>query len=396
MHGAGRPMTGTRSAARPENAVSHHRLPSSSMTPSTDLAARPPMRPDAAVMGLWASRIAWATSVQLLLRRSSMLKDAFRSSTPISVLLRCSSSSVRGCRRSGVASIDSCPPDPLPSGGMRCWLASGAASPPSRATRCSCVCRRRRSERRIPPATTRAEPQGPHPTGARLQRARITGQPGLAPRRPSGAHRPEVLGRVALLAAAGSLVLVVLLVLLLYRCIDDAVGVRPLSCRPQKQKLPAGEREACLLLTLPSRLVCAPSCFFLYAAVTQASSLRAQVRRLLPTCAQTAASASLLMSRARAACAGRLPGRQSRTRSEKIVATDFTDRGALSLTMAMRPARADGVPLFHRHGRRPPACGPARDLLLKRGRRKRHRALYGRVYSGLDSGQPRTASPTER
>jgi len=195
--------------------------------------------------------------------------------------------------------------------------------------------------------------------------------------------------RVAL-AAAGTLILVVLAVLAVHRsrltiaAADAVAGVAPAK--------PARAAAASFgFLAIPAVWMCF-GFFFLYAVVLGGiQAFAPEAARQLHAVPTRWAAMCLTFYMVASACGMVVGGfvAADPTRCERIVAIGFSAAAAIALTIAYAPLAPFAVPvLFATMGLAAGIAGPSRDLIVKRAAPDNATGrVYGVVYSGLDIGQ---------
>ena len=367
------------------------------MTASTESAARPPMRPDAAVMGLVGLAHCVSHFSQLLLPPLfPWLKDAFQVGyTELGFLLTvffvvsCAVQALSGF------AVDRFGPRPILFGGIALLAAAafGFASSTSYAMLAFWAVVAGVGNGVFHPVNYTLLNRKVHISrlGHAFSVHGITGSLGWG-------LAPAMLVPIALafswraaLVAAGVLVVLVLLVLWLNRSHLTIAVTSAVVSPGEKQKTRMQGSDSFAFLTLPAVWVCF-FFFFLYAAVISGiQAFAPEAARLLHDVpAQTAAlclTFYMVASAAGMVLGGFLAANPAR--SEKIVATGFTIAATLALTMAYAPLVPMAVPaIFIVMGMASGMAGPSRDLLVKRAAPENATGrVYGIVYSGLDIGQ---------
>jgi MFS family permease len=366
------------------------------MTAPDDAAARPPIRPDAAVMGLVGLAHCVSHFSQLLLPPLfPWLKDAFHVGyTELGFLLTvffvvsCAVQALSGF------AVDRFGPRPILFGGIALLAvaAFGFATSASYATLVFWVVVAGVGNGVFHPVDYTLLNRKVHVSrlGHAFSVHGITGSLGWA-------LAPALLVPVALafswraaLASAGVLVLLVLLVLWLNRA-HLTLALADAVVTPGGAGGPLHGKESFAFLSLPSVWVCF-FFFFLYAAVISGiQAFAPEAARLLHD-VPTRMVALCLTSYMLASAAGMVLGgflAADPSRCERIVALGFTVAASLALTMAYAPLVPIAVPgIFIVMGLASGMAGPSRDLLVKRASPENATGrVYGIVYSGLDIGQ---------
>jgi MFS family permease len=195
----------------------------------------------------------------------------------------------------------------------------------------------------------------------------------------------------AALAAAGALIIAVLLVLWLNRSHLTIAMTRAVVSPGEKSKPAVQGGESLAFLTIPAVWVCF-FFFLLYAAVISGiQAFAPEAARLLHDVPTQTAALCLTFYMVASASGMVLGGflAADPARCEKIVALGFSIAAALALTMAFAPLVPMAVPaIFIVMGAASGMAGPSRDLLVKRASPENATGrVYGIVYSGLDIGQ---------
>jgi len=196
--------------------------------------------------------------------------------------------------------------------------------------------------------------------------------------------------RVAL-ASAGALTLVVMGVLWLSRA-QLTVEMTSAAAKPATGIAHAPGREGSFdFLAIPAVWVCF-AFFFLYAIVISGiQAFAPEAARQLHTVPAAWAAMCLTLYMVASACGMVLGGflATDPARSEKIVGVGFGIAAVFALTIGFAPLTPMAVPvLFACMGVASGIAGPSRDLIVKRAAPPNATGrVYGVVYSGLDIGQ---------
>jgi MFS family permease len=193
--------------------------------------------------------------------------------------------------------------------------------------------------------------------------------------------------RVALVAA-GALVLVVLVVLVLNRA---HLTVEMTSAAAPKAAQSRAGANSFAFLAIPAVWMCF-GFFFLYAVVLGGIQAFAPESARLLHAVPTRWAAMCLTLYMVAAAGGMVIGgflAVDPSRCEKIVAFGFGIAAVIALTVGFAPLAPAAVPvLFALMGVASGMAGPSRDLIVKRAAPEGATGrVYGVVYSGLDIGQ---------
>ena len=193
--------------------------------------------------------------------------------------------------------------------------------------------------------------------------------------------------RIAL-ASAGVLIVVVLVVLVVKRSRLTITLASPTAPKAHAHGKAAGSFA---FLAIPAVWMCF-GFFFLYAVVLGGiQAFAPEAARQLHAVPTRWAAMCLTFYMVAAACGMVVGGfvAADPSRCERIVAIGFTVAAAIALTIAYAPLAPLAVPvLFAAMGLAAGIAGPSRDLIVKRSSPENATGrVYGVVYSGLDIGQ---------